>query len=72
MEAVRQVAHAGLRLKDAAKLLTDASAAERKELLALMVKQARALEASLDRLGDYLKSLTTPAQPDPADEPRDR
>lgn len=31
------------------------------------------MEASLDRLGDYLKSLTsTSAQPDPADEPRDR
>jgi hypothetical protein len=30
-------------LKDAAKLLPDASTAERKELLALMVPQARAL-----------------------------
>lgn len=34
-------------LKDAAKLLTDASAAERKELLGLMVKQARALAEDL-------------------------
>ena len=30
------------------------------------------MEASLDRLGDYLKTLTTPTQPDPTDEPRDR
>ena len=30
------------------------------------------MEASLDRLGDYLRTLTTPPQPDPADEPRDR
>lgn len=34
-------------LKDAAKLLPDSSAAERKELLALMVKQARALAEDL-------------------------
>jgi hypothetical protein len=34
-------------LKDAAKLLADASAAEKKELLALMVKQARALADEL-------------------------
>jgi DNA-binding transcriptional ArsR family regulator len=35
------------------------------------------MEASLDRLGDYLKTLTSPPsitspQPDPADDPRDR
>lgn len=34
-------------LKDAAKLLADASAAEKKELLALMVKQARTLADEL-------------------------
>jgi hypothetical protein len=34
-------------LKDAAKLLADASAAERKELLGLMVQQARALAEDL-------------------------
>ena len=34
-------------LKDAAKLLADSSAAEKKELLALMVKQARALADAL-------------------------
>ena len=30
------------------------------------------MEASLNRLGDYLKSLTTPAHPEPTDAPRDR
>ena len=30
------------------------------------------MEASLDRLGDYLRTLTTPPQPDSTDEPRDR
>ena len=30
------------------------------------------MEASLDRLGDYLRTLTTPTQPEPTDEPRDR
>ena len=32
------------------------------------------MEASLDRLGDYLRTLTTPPlpQPEPTDEPRDR
>ena len=30
------------------------------------------MEASLDRLGDYLRTLTPPPQPDPTDEPRDR
>ena len=30
------------------------------------------MEASLDRLGDYLRTLTTPPQPDPADDPHDR
>ena len=30
------------------------------------------MEASLDRLGEYLRTLTTPAPPDPADEPSDR
>lgn len=34
-------------LKDAAKLLPDASPAERKELLSLMVRQARALSDEL-------------------------
>ena len=34
-------------LKDAAKLLPDSSPAEKKELLALMVKQARALADDL-------------------------
>lgn len=34
-------------LKDAAKLLPDSSAAEKKELLALMVSQARALAEEL-------------------------
>jgi len=37
-------------LKDAAKLLPDASPAEYKELLALMVKQARALADQLAAL----------------------
>lgn len=30
------------------------------------------MEASLDRLGDYLRTLTTPPQPEPTDDPRDR
>ncbi len=30
------------------------------------------MEASLDRLGDYLSTLTTSPQPDPSDEPPDR
>lgn len=30
------------------------------------------MEASLDRLGDYLRTLTTPNPQDPTDEPRDR
>ena len=30
------------------------------------------MEASLDRLGDYLRTLTHSPQPDPSDEPRDR
>ena len=30
------------------------------------------MEASLDRLGDYLRTLTTTSQPEATDDPRDR